>query len=135
MELSDIDRTLEKMESQASDELALLADTGPEFFSTPQLIRLYGQWEIKHLVFRKVQRLLVRTLAWSPAWLLLWIGFTVMGWTAAGIFCLVMFPLFFSFYFGCLLFQRRFFKGNAHKDFVGIAIREELEKRKKSNKA
>ncbi len=121
---------LNHLEKVASDDLSYLETTGAEYFSTAQLIRLKGQWEVKHQLFGQLQRLLMRIVAWSPIWIVGWAGFQWLGWTWVALLCLALFPLSFVCFFTGLLFMRRFFKGKGHLDAVGEMIDAELRKRR-----
>lgn len=129
MPIRDLDHMISHLEQTAEDELSLLEDTGAEYFTTPQLMRLYGQWEVKNRLFHTYQKLLIRIAALSP----LWIGGYFIGqlleWTYFSFLLLAGFPLSFMVFFAGLIFIKAFFKGKGHLDQVGDLIKVELRNR------
>lgn len=125
----NVDGILTYLEKKSEDELSYLESVGAEFFSTAQLIRLKGQWEVKNLLFDRAQFLLVRIAGISPLWLVLWFVFEQVGWNKLSLFSLSLFPLSFFIFFGGLILMRIYFKGNGHLEFVGALIDLELWKR------
>jgi len=129
MAIRDLDKVISYLENSAGDELSLLEDTGPEFFSTAQLLRLYGQWEIKNRLFNRFQKLLIRIAAWSPLWVAGYFICQALNWTYISFLLLAGFPLSFLIFFAGLIFIKRYFKGKGHLDEVGDLIKLELRKR------
>lgn len=120
---------LELFERQAEDELNLLSDTGPEFFSTPELIRLRGQWEVKSAFFYFFQKVLLQIVASSPVWIVLAMLTFWLKWPILALLSVLLFPLSFLLYFVGLWWMHKVFRGRGHLDEVGRAIASELEKR------
>lgn len=131
MPIHNIDGILNHLEKEAGDELELLQSTGAEFFSTADLLRLRGQWEIKHLLFGQLLRLLIYIAAIAPAWLLLWLLFDFLQWSWVALVCLALTPVSYLIFFAGLFFMRYFFKGKGHLEKVGEMITAELRKRSK----
>ena len=129
MAIYDLDQVLSHLEDGAEDELALLESTGPAFYSTGDLLRLRGQWEIKNQLFRTYNRLLLGTVAISPIWIGLYFLADLLGWRYLSLLFLALFPLSFVIFFAGLLFMRRYFRGKGHLDNVGEMIVTELRRR------
>lgn len=129
MAVQNIQQILRKLEESAEDELALLESTGPEFFTTAQLWRLRGQWEVKHRLFHRVQRGLLHLAAVSPLWIAGWFVFDLLGWTKLSLFFLLLFPVTFTLFFAGLYWMSRFFKSRGHLDITGEMIAKELRQR------
>lgn len=129
MAIRDLDHMISHLEQSAEDELSLLEDTGAEYFSTPQLLRLYGQWEIKNRLFHTFQKLLIKIAAFSPLWVGGYFIGQILGWTYLSLLLLAGFPLSFMVFFAGLIFIKVFFKGKGHLDQVGDQIKLELRKR------
>lgn len=121
---------LSQLERSATDELSYLESVGAEYFSTAQLIRLKGQWEVKNRLFDQVQRLLLRIVAVSPLWIGAWLLFSFLQWTYVALLCLALFPLSFVVFGFGLYWMRCFFKNRGHLDTVGDMIDAELRKRR-----
>lgn len=121
---------LHHLEKSAADELSYLESVGAAYFSTAQLIRLKGQWEIKNQLFGQVQKFLLQVAIWSPIWLAAWFIFDLLQWKFLAAICFTLFPV--SFFLG-LLFMRKFFKGKGHLDTVVEMIDTELQKRRFSD--
>lgn len=129
MAIRDLDKMISYLEHSAEDELSLLEDTGAEFFSSAQLMRLYGQWEIKNRLFHIFQKLLIKIAAFSPIWIAGYFIGQLLDWTFISLLLLAGFPLSFLIFFAGLIFIRAFFKGKGHLDQVGDLIKMELRKR------
>jgi hypothetical protein len=129
MAIRDLDHMISNLEQSAEDELSLLEDTGAEYFSTTQLLRLYGQWEIKNRLFHIYQKLLLKIAAFSPLWIGGYFIGQALGWTFFSLLLLAGFPLSFMVFFAGLIFIKTFFKGKGHLDQVGEQIKIELRKR------
>ncbi len=124
------DGVLSYLEKKSSDELSLLESVGTEYFSTAELIRLKGQWEIKNKLFIQFQKYLIRIVAFSPVWLVGWFIFHLLHLPALAMFSLMLFPLSFMLFFSGLLFMRHFFPGKGHLDYIGDMINLELHRRR-----
>lgn len=125
----NVHQLLKDLEEGAGDELELLESTGPEFFPTPQLWRLLGQWEVKNRLFHLFQRWLLRFIAFSPVWLAGWALFAFFGWPFPALLSLQLFPISFLLFAGGLWWMRQTFRGRGHLDAVGELIKTELRRR------
>lgn len=128
------DQLLRRLEKQASDELSYLEAIGASYFSTAQLLRLQGHWEIKNRLFWQFQRLLVWVAATAPGWLFLWFVFDLLQWKWLSLLSLTLCPLSFIVFFAGLAFMYKFFKSRGHLESVGIMIELELMSRRISLK-
>lgn len=129
MTIRNLNRVLQTLEDDAGDELALLESTGPQYFSTPELWKLRGQWEVKNRLFRDFQAFLLRLAAFSPVWIVLWGLCSLIGWSYLALLFLFMFPVSFMVFFAGLYYLRRVFKGKGHLDATGEMIVKELRRR------
>lgn len=134
MPIHSIDGIIKHLEDNASDELAQLESVGPEFFTTEQLLRLRGQWEVKNYLFKAFQKLVVRIVAFSPAWIAGYYLLAFLKLKYLALLCLALFPLSFVVFFAGLVFIFSYFKGKGHLDQVGEMIAEELKRRKETGK-
>lgn len=121
---------LELFERQAEDELNLLSDTGPEYFTTSQLLRLRGQWEVKNALFQFFQQIMMLVVAVSPIWIVLALLLFWLKWIVLALAIVLLFPLSFVFYFLGLWFMQKVFRGRGHLEGVWEVIGEELERRR-----
>ena len=131
MQHSDLNHLLKHLEQGAADELSELESLGAAYYPTGQLLRLHGQWEVKHTLFVKFQRFFIRTIAISPVWLVFWILCIKLGVPRIGLIFLSFFPFSFVLFFFGLYFMHTFFKGKGHLERVGEMISQELQKRQK----
>ena len=129
MAIRDLDQLLRSLEGQAEDELALLEETGPEYFTTAQLWRLRGQWEVKQQLFRRSQKGLLHLAAASPVWIGGWLVFSYLDWDYLALLSLFLFPVFLLLFFTGLYFTHRVFRGKGHLDATGELIVDELKRR------
>lgn len=128
----ELNRTLADLESDAEDELSFLASTGAQYFTTAQLIRLKGQWEVKNHYFHRLHKTWIWMAALAPIWLCIWLLLDLIGLSILGLVFLFFFPFsLFSFFVGMGL-MRWLFPGKGHTDMVGDMIQEELERRKRN---
>lgn len=125
----NLDETLQNMEEKAEDELSFLLSTGVEYFSTAQLMRLKGQWEIKNYYFHRLYKTWVRIGATAPIWLCIWLAFDLLGSPLIGFFFLFLFPLSLLIFFVGMMLMRRLFPGKGHLDMIGKMINNELKTR------
>lgn len=122
---------LELFERQAEDELNLLSDTGPEFFSISELLRLRGQWEVKSAFFYFFQKILLQIVASSPIWIVMAMVAFWLKWSLVALLFVLLFPLSFLLYFVGLWWMQKVFRGRGHLDELGRTIANELEKRRR----
>ena len=114
------------MEEKAEDELSFLLSTGVEYFSTAQLMRLKGQWEIKNYYFHKLYKIWGRIGATAPVGLCIWLAFDLLGLPTLGLFFLFFFPFSLLVFFVGMVLMRRLFPGKGHLDMIGEMINNEL---------
>ncbi|MCO6493197.1 MAG: hypothetical protein J5I98_32555 [Phaeodactylibacter sp.] len=131
MPIHNIDGILKHLEDNASDELAHLESVGPEFFTTEQLLRLRGQWEVKNYLFKAFLKLVIRIVAISPVWICGYYLLAFLGLRYLALLSLSLFPLSFVVFFAGLVFIYSYFRGKGHLDRVGEMIAGELGKRKR----
>lgn len=124
-----LDQMLLNMEEKAEDELSFLLSTGVEYFSTAQLMRLKGQWEVKNHYFHKFHKTWVKIGATAPIWLCIWLAFDLLGLPIIGLFFLSLFPSALIIFFVGMVLMRRLFPGKGHLDMIGKMINEELNSR------
>ncbi|MEO1258093.1 MAG: hypothetical protein AAFZ15_04825 [Bacteroidota bacterium] len=128
--MASIENIITDLEKKGKDEHALLLEVGPSYFTTADLIRLLGQWEIKSELFKRFQQSLVWLGASAPAWLLIaTIGYFIKLHYLTS-FALVMFPVTAFLCFGGLIWINIYFKGKGYLEQIEVLIREELEERK-----
>lgn len=130
----NLNKTLTDMESNAEDELSFLFSTGAEYFTTAQLIRLKGQWEVKNYYFHRLHKTWIRMAALAPVWLCVWLLFDLVGLPVLGLIFLFFFPFSLVSFFVGMFLMRWLFPGKGHLDMVGDMIQEELIKRKVKEK-
>lgn len=134
MEEHNLNKTLTEMESKAEDELSFLLSTGAEYFTTAQLIRLKGQWEVKNYYFHRLHKAWIRMAALAPAWLCVWLVLDLMGLPVLGLFFLFFFPFSLVSFFVGMFLMRWLFPGKGHLDMVGEMIQQEIIRRKEKQK-
>ncbi|MBK7871198.1 MAG: hypothetical protein IPJ74_11220 [Saprospiraceae bacterium] len=123
------DSVLRYLEKTTSDELSYLESVGTKYFTTADLIRLKGQWEIRNQLSTQLQGLLVRIALFSPVWLVAWFLFSKVNLDFLALLSLVFFPFSLIVCFWGLHLVKRNFKGNGHLAFVGDMIDLELHRR------
>lgn len=134
MEEHNLNKTLAEIESRAKDELSFLLATGAAYFTTVQLIRLKGQWEIKNQYFHRLHKAWIRMAALAPIWLCVWLLLDLLGLPVLGLIFLFFFPFSLVSFFVGMFLMRWLFPGKGHLDMVGEMIQEELDKRREKEK-
>ncbi|MCB9081785.1 MAG: hypothetical protein H6555_08755 [Lewinellaceae bacterium] len=130
MDNSDLDRLLQHFSDSADDEWALLHSTGPEYFSTAQLLHMQGQWQFKFQLFQWANSLTIRIASWAPLWLALGLIFGALRWNILGFLCMALFLLSFFLFLGGLWFIRSWLGGKGALEADGDLLAGELRKRK-----
>ena len=126
----NLDRMLHNMEENAEDELSFLLSTGVQYFSTAQLRRLRGQWEVKNYYFHRLYKTWTSIGATAPIWLCIWLGLDLLGAPILGLIFLFFFLFSVIAFFIGMLLMRRLFPGKGHLDMIGEMINEELSVRR-----
>jgi uncharacterized iron-regulated membrane protein len=126
----NIDRLSQQLEDLATDELRQLEDVGAEPFTTADLIRLRGQWQVKMALYRWAQPRLLKVIAWSPALLLAGVGLFWLGWNRPALLLISLFPFCFALYGLGMWVIRKFCGTSGHLEAVDEMIEEELGRRK-----
>ena len=133
--MASVDNLISNLEKDGKDEHALLMEVGAQYFTTSDLIRLLGQWEIKFELFGRFQKMLIWLGASSPAWLLVaTIGYFIkLNYLSS--FALVMFPVTAFICFAGLIWMNYYFKSKGFLEQIELLIREELENRSRKEKS
>ncbi|MEN0002808.1 MAG: hypothetical protein AAF798_01645 [Bacteroidota bacterium] len=135
MAIHDVDGILSHLEEGYENELSFLASTGVEVYSTADLIRLKGQWQVKNHFFYLLQRRLIRLAAYSPAAIVIGgLLYFAVGWIRLGLFISSLFPLSWMLIIFGFYFLKTSFRGQGHLEWVGQAIDDEIAKRKTKSK-
>ncbi|MEM1218663.1 MAG: hypothetical protein AAGH79_07115 [Bacteroidota bacterium] len=124
-----INNLLSKLEKESNNEFGLLESTGPDFFSTPSLLELRGQWKERMRLFQVLHRLTISIGASSPAWLVLGAIFGILGLQLPATICLLMFPISFLIFLISTFAIRSYFRGKGHLEMMGRMIENELIRR------
>lgn len=128
--MGSVDNLFKKLERQVAEDLDLLAATDASFFTTADLVRLKGRWELKFELFNKVQSKLILLITCSPFWLVMSFFAGMMGLVRLATFSLMMFPTSFVIFLLGLLTMKYYFKSKGYLELVGSMIHDELKKRK-----
>jgi hypothetical protein len=125
-----IEKMLESIEKSVEKDFELLMTTGPEYFSTGELLEMRGRWKEQYSLFVQLHKLNLILGAGSPAWILLGFIFGALGWQLAATISLLLFPVtFIAFVTGTFLIRYRF-KGKGYLDQIGRFINYELARRR-----
>lgn len=129
MKHQNIDDYLKKLETEASNEFELLDATGPEFFSTSELLELRGRWKERMAFFTVAHRGSILLGASSPAWILLGFAFGAMGLQTPATLCLLFFPVFFISFVAASVAIKLYFGSRGQLEYFGRIIDIELNRR------
>lgn len=120
---------LQRIEKESQDELTFFNQLDPHHFTTSELNRLMGQWEVKDHLFQRVQNITLWVVAFSPVWLVAAYAFYKLAWTKIAILSLSMFSVSFAIFLLGYYLMNVTFLGNDNLLEVEEKIKTELRKR------
>ena len=126
-----LDRQLSKLEKEANDDLLLLMEVSPEYYSTNELKALLRELKTKQKQVQKKKDNLFLVGASGSIWMALSFLAQMMDIRWFGLMCIGLIPVAFGTYIGGSIFvekRNRFFKDAYHIEKI---IRSEIERRKK----
>ncbi|MCI5083831.1 MAG: hypothetical protein MRY78_19185 [Saprospiraceae bacterium] len=126
-----LDRQLNKLENEANDDLLLLLDVSPEYYSTKELKALLRELKTKEKQVKKTKEKLFLVGASGSIWMALSFLAQMIDVRWFGLTCLALIPVAFGVYIGGSIIvekRNRFFK-DAY--LIEKIIRGELERRQK----
>lgn len=126
-----LDRQLNKLERQANNDLLLLMEVSPEYYSTNELKLLLIELKTKQKQVQKKKDNLFLIGATGFVWMVLYFFTQMMGTPWIELIAIGLIPMSFGTYIiGTIILERRnqFFKYAYHIDKI---IRTEIERRKK----
>lgn len=126
----NIDRLSQQLEDLATDELRQLEEVGADMYSTADLIRLRGQWQVKMALLRWAQPRLMKIVAWSPSLLLMAGLFFALQWNRPALLFLSLFPFCFLLYILGMWVIRKFCGTQGQLEAIDRMIEDEMERRK-----
>jgi hypothetical protein len=129
MKHQHIDDYLKKLETEATDEFELLDSTGPEYFSTPELLELRGRWKERWAFFSVLHRGSILLGASSPIWILLGFAFGAMGLQTPAAISLLFFPVTFLSFIAVSIALKLHFGSRGQLEYLGRIIDIELSRR------
>lgn len=135
MPIRNIDGIAKQLEEAAGNELRQLDELGPELYSTADLIRLRGQWQVKMELLVWLQEKMIRLLAWTPVWMIAYGIFDYLGWGILALIGLGMIPLTFVLYACGWYLLLRFCGRQSELESVSELIEEELMRRKRAQES
>lgn len=130
MPIRNIDGIAKQLEEAAGNELRQLEELGPELYSTADLIRLRGQWQVKMELLVWLQKKMIRLLAWTPVWMIAYGIFNYLGLGILTLISLGLIPLSFVLYGYGWYLQQRFCGRRSELESVSELIEQELMQRK-----
>ena len=122
-------KLLKNIEQEAEDDYAMLQSVGPEFFPSSALFELRGRCKEKLIMFDRLQKVGILTVASSPMWLVVGCIFGTMGWYALASLALFLFPICITFFVLTLIFLKAYFGSKNHLEHCFLQVDQELSKR------
>ena len=116
----------ERLEKEASDELRLLDDLGPQHFDTDLLMELHAMVCEQITLQQRHQRIALSVGAAGAGWILLGVlahllGFQILTYAAIGLAAASM-----TSFLGLLIFATKRFQTKGHLDHTRHSIEDEL---------
>ena len=120
---------LQRIETEAKDELIYFDQLDPQYFTTSELYRLLGQWEVKDKYFQQIQDLILYAVASLPFWLIATFIFNSLIWSKLAIVSITLFYLAVITFLVGYYIMNVTLKGNKHLVEVGEKLKAELRRR------
>ncbi|MBK8491142.1 MAG: hypothetical protein IPL49_09710 [Saprospirales bacterium] len=118
------------MEREAEEDFSLLLSTGPVFFSTAQLLEMYGRVLEREVLFHRLRRAIVWAGALSPSWILVGFIFGLMGWIPLASVAFVLFPVSLLFFLGGAFLLQSWLGTRGSLEHMRLLLEMELSRRK-----
>jgi hypothetical protein len=129
MDNQSIQEFLDNLEKEPDKGLDFLISTGPEFFSTSELMEFRGSIREKYLLHGRLHRANLIIGASAPSWLVLGALCGVLGAIQLATLLLLLFPIAFLLFLGGLVFLRRHFHSRGYLSHAGNLVEQELARR------
>lgn len=126
---SDIDKLLARLDAQARDEVELLRELGPRFFSEEDLLQLRGRCLERQLLGARLSKANMVVGASSPSLILLAMVLGLSGKPGAAALLLKAFPFVFLFFLAAAWWIHRVFDSTGQMELLIDQIDEELQRR------
>jgi nucleoside recognition membrane protein YjiH len=125
----NLERMLENLENEATDEFEQLLSVGGKYFETADLLYLKGRWRERYLMFLKLHRLLIAVAAASPVLLLLGTALAFLKVHYPAFVLIALAPVAFCvFLVGSFLLKREF-RSKGHLEHIGLLLAQEMNER------
>lgn len=125
----DIDKILRKLDQQAADEVELLRELGPSYFSAEDLLLLKGRCLERQRLLRRYGKANMILGASSPLLLLFAIIFGLSGEVETAAALIKAFPLAFALFLGVAWLLKVEFDSTGQLELLIDQIEEELSRR------
>lgn len=129
MEDLKIDKLLENIEHEASDEFTQLLSVGGKYFPTAELLYLKGRWKERYATFLKLHRLLLVIAATSPVLLLLGTAFAFLNIHYPAFVLITLSPIAFLVFLAGSYALKREYNSKGHLEHIGLIIHQEINNR------
>ncbi|MEM1121065.1 MAG: hypothetical protein AAGJ18_11505 [Bacteroidota bacterium] len=122
-----IDKYLERLERESTNELQELVRLDPSYYSTDHLLDLRRQWLGEMQLFQQMQKMNMIIGACSPFWFVVGILFATLKMQILTVIAFCLFSVFlFTFLVASFLVKSRF-KGQGYLEYIGELLNDELQ--------
>jgi hypothetical protein len=120
----------ERLEKEASDELRLLDDLGPQHFGTDHLMELHAKVCEQITLQQRHQRIALSVGAAGAGWMLLGVLGHLLGFHVLAFAAFALMAVSFAAFLGLLFLSARRFQTRGHLDYTRHSIEDELRSRR-----
>lgn len=121
-----LDRYLERLEREATDELQEFAYLDPTYYSTDHLLDLRRQWLNEMQLFQQMQKMNLIIGGCSPVWFVVGILFATLEMDILSIVAICLFSVFLLTFLVASFVVKKRFKSKGYLKYIGQLLNEEL---------
>lgn len=124
-----IEKYLERLEHEATNELQELVKLDPSYYSTDHLLDLRRQWLGEMQLFQQMQKMNIIIGACSPVWFVVGMLFATLKMQILTVVAFCLFSVFlFTFLIATFLVKKKF-KSRGYLEYIGELLNDELQLR------
>ena len=120
----------ERLEQEASNELQLLEELGPQGFGTEHLMELHAQICANINEQQRLTKVAMSIGATGIGWLLLGFLAFFLGYQTPGLIAFGLSAVCFMIFFGAITYSFRRFRTKGHLEYTRLSIEDELRNRR-----
>lgn len=126
-----LERQLRRIERDVSDDLLMILEVGPQYYSTQELYELTDELKWQEERLKKLQRYCSLILASIPIWFCAYLLSGALDSIIVGHFFLYLMPITAAIFAVGNIYSRYHYRNCRHANLIRSIIQQELERRRK----